>query len=152
MSDGIARFKDFTGDAEPIQFKIHDEVFTAFEDIPLKHMGKLTDIGSDLQSGDGTAAINRLLRLFEKLLVPESYVRFQAAVNGESTTSIGISRIKAIIPWLMEQYGLRPTEASSGSGDTSSESGASSTDGAAPGESTSETSTLSVDSISLSTG
>lgn len=152
MTDGIARFKDFTGDAEPIQFKIHDEVFTAFEDIPLKHMGKLADIGGDLQAGDGTAAINRLLRLFEKLLVPESYARFQAAVNGESTTSIGISRIKAIIPWLMEQYGLRPTEASSGSGDTLSESGASSTDGAQPVESISESSTPSEDSTSLSTG
>lgn len=136
MSDGIARFKDFTGDSDPIQFKIRDEVFTARDDIPLKHFGGLAAIGDDLEGGKGDPAA-KLLTLFEKLLEPESYERFAAAVNGQSATVIGIARIKEIIPWLLEQYGLRPTEAPSGSGDTSSESGASSTDGALLADATS---------------
>ena len=132
MSDGIARFKDFSGDDEPIQFKVGSEIFTAHDDIPLKHLARLADLGGDLEGG-GTGSGNmvlKLLRLFERILVPESYERFTKAVNGESEVSIGVNRIRQIIPWVMEQYGLRPTEASSGSSETSSESGASSTDGA----------------------
>lgn len=136
MSDGIARFKDFTGDSDPIQFKIRDDVFTARDDIPLKYFGSLASIGEDLEGGKGDPA-SKLLALFEKLLEPESYERFAAAVNGQSSTVIGIARIKEIIPWLLEQYGLRPTEAPSGSSTTLSESGANSTDGASPTDATS---------------
>lgn len=129
MADGIARFKDFTGDSDPIQFKIREEVFTARDDIPLRYFGSLAAIGDDLEGGKGDAA-SKLLSLFEKLLEPESYGRFAAAVAGESATVIGISRVKEIIPWLLEQYGLRPTVAPSGSSTTSDASGESLTDGA----------------------
>lgn len=132
MTDGIARFKDFTGDSDPIQFKIRDEVFTALDDIPLAHFGRLAELGDDLTNSDADNAVDRFLTLFSKLLEPESYARFEKAVKGESATVIGISRVKDIIPWLMEQYGLRPTEAPSGSSTTSEESGESSTDGALP--------------------
>lgn len=127
MSDGIARFKDFTGDPDPIQFKIRDEVFTALDDIPLAYMGRLAELGEDLGS---TNAADKFLSLFSRLLEPESYTRFEKAVKGESATVIGISRVKEIIPWLLEQYGLRPTGAPSGSSTTSDESGESLTDGA----------------------
>lgn len=146
MSDGIARFKDFTGDTDPIQFKIRDEVFTAFDDIPLKHMGRLSELGEDLTEGDGDMA-GKLLAVFGALLKPESFTRFEAAVNGDSDTVIGIGHIRQIIPWLLEQYGLRPTKASPGSGDTLSESGASLTDGAQLEESILPTSLQSVGSI-----
>lgn len=129
MTDGIARFKDFTGDNGPIQFQIRDEVFTAHEDIPLVHLGKLSELGEGLTS-KGADPVAKMLSVFEKLLVPESFDRFQAAVEGKSATVIGISRIQAIIPWLMEQYSLRPTEAPSGSSTTSDVSGESLTDGA----------------------
>lgn len=138
MSDGIARFKDFTGDSGPITFALNGETFTAYEDIPLKHLGDLADIGKEFESKQGDA-MGKMERLFEKLLEPESYTRFHASMTGQSTNVIGVNRIKQIIPWLLEQYGLRPTEASSGSGTTSSESGASSTDGAPPVVSTSPT-------------
>lgn len=125
MTDGIARFKDFTGDGGKIQFAISGETFTAKDDIPLAYMGKLAELGEGLGSDGGGV----ILELFAKLLEPESFTRFEMAVNGESSTVIGITRVKDIIPWLLEQYGLRPTEASSGSSGTSSESGANSTDG-----------------------
>lgn len=126
MSDGIARFRDFTGRDERITFKVRDEVFTAIDDIPLALMGQLSKIGDEISAGTADG----ILTLFEKILEPESYERFQLAVQGRIIgTVIGISRIKEIIPWLLEQYGLRPTEASSGSSGTLSESGANSTDG-----------------------
>lgn len=131
MSDGIARFKDFTGDTEPITFKIHDQVFTAYEDIPLQHLAALTDITKEFQDSTGSAgdSIDKMIRLFEKFLIPESFEVFKACVMGEGPVVIGVSRIKDIIPWLLEQYGLRPTEASSSSSNTLSETGASLTAG-----------------------
>lgn len=126
MSDGIARFKDFTGDGGKIQFAISGETFTALDDIPLAYMGKLAEIGEGIAGDGGT---DKIIQIFKALLEPESFTRFEAAVRGESSVVVGISRVKEIIPWLLEMYGLRPTEASSGSGITSSESGASSTDG-----------------------
>lgn len=146
MSDGIARFKDFTGNTEPIRFQIRDEVFTAFDQIPMKHVGRLSELGDGLAGGTGDLA-SKMLAVFAALLEPESYARFEAGVNGESTTVIGVGHVQQIVPWLLEQYGLRPTEASSGSGDTSSESGANSTDGAQPEESISLNSLLSEASI-----
>lgn len=131
MSDGIARFKDFTGSGEKIQFSVSGETFTARDDIPLGYIGNLARVGENLGS-DGEGVI---LELFAKLLEPESFTRFEAAVNGESATVIGITRVKEIIPWLLEMFGLRPTGASSGSGITLSESGANLMDGALLAES-----------------
>lgn len=133
MTDGIARFKDFTGDGGKIQFAVSGETFTALDDIPLAHVGKLAELGEGMSSG----GVDRILQVFQALLEKDSFTRFEAAVNGESSTVIGITRVRDIVLWLLEQYGLRPTEASSGSGITSGESGASLTDGASLTETTS---------------
>lgn len=129
MAAGIARFKDFTGDSEPITFAVRGETFTALDDIPLGSFGQLVALDSD--DDDGRETAEKVREVFKLLLEPESFERFSHAVNGTNINGnvIGASRIKQIIPWLMEQYGLRPTEASSGFGETSSENGASSTDG-----------------------
>ena len=129
MSDGIARFKDFTAGEEPISFKVGDQVYVARDDILLQHLGRLSEVSEGLGEG-GDKTVNRMLAIFEKLLEAESFERFKGAVTGESGSVIGIIRIQKIVPWLLEQYGLRPTEASSGSSSTLSESGANSTDGA----------------------
>lgn len=130
MSDGIARFKDFTENKEKIQFKVRGETFVALDDILLSQLGKLSALGNDIGDDDGESAAEKILTVFEALLTKESYERFRAAVNGEGETVIGIMLIKRIIPWLLEQYGLRPTRPSSGSVNTSSENGGNSTDGA----------------------
>lgn len=136
MTDGIARFKDFTGDQQSIQFAIKGEVFTAREDIPLAHLGKLAELGEGI-GANGSDPVANILAVFEKLLEPESFERFTAAVEGRSPTVVGVSRVRAIIPWLLEQYGLRPTVAPSGSSTTSNDGGENSTDGALPADATS---------------
>lgn len=153
-SDGIPRFRDFSGEAEPISFQVGSEVFQAHDDIPLKHLARLGDLGADLEAtGNGTGNIVlKILRVFERLLTPESYERFAKAVNGESEISIGVNRIRAIIPWILEQYGMRPTEAPSSFSDTSIESGESLTGGAVHAELTAETLNPFADSISFNSG
>lgn len=127
MTDGIARFRDFTGETDPIVFAVGNHRFTAKDDIPLAHLGRLGKLGSELgDDDDGT----KLLKVFEFLLEPDSYATFAKSVNGELDVTIGVKRVKDIIPWLLEQYGLRPTEEPSGSSTTLSVTGANSTAGA----------------------
>lgn len=135
MADGIARFMDFTEEAPPIQFKVGEEIFTAVPTIPLARISGLSKLGTE--TSDGATMTDGILRIFSNILVPESYERF---VDGLSSTEkpIGISHVTKILPWLMEQYGLRPTEASSGSVDSLSETGANSTDGPSVEAATSE--------------
>lgn len=145
MSDGIPRFADFTGSSEPIAFAVHGEKYTAVDDLPLGIVGSLTAFGKG-DKDDHDRYLRQALAAFKALLEPESFERFEHAVRGtgpDGRVTIGISRLQKIIPWLTEQYGLRPTQASSGSGNTSSENGASLTVGASPEVSTFSTSTLS---------
>lgn len=127
MTDGIARFKDFTGDADPIRFKIRDEIFTCLDDIPIARIGELAKIANSDDVADMGA---KMLTLFQELLEEESFERFKSSILTGKPVVVGVTRIRDLVPWLLEQYGLRPTVPSSGSGTTSSESGGSSTDGA----------------------
>lgn len=135
MADGIARFMDFTEEAPPIQFKVGEEIFTAVPTIPLARISELSKLGTT--SADGTKMTDGIQRIFSNILVPESYERFVAGLSS-TENPIGISHVTRILPWLMEQYGLRPTEASSGSVDSLSETGASLTDGLSVEDATSE--------------
>lgn len=126
MADGIARFMDFTEETPSIQFKVGGEVFTAVPTIPLARISELSKLGST--TTDGSSMVEGIQRIFSNILVPESYERFMAGLSS-TENPIGIAHVTKILPWLMEQYGLRPTEASSGSADFLSETGASSTDG-----------------------
>lgn len=126
MTDGIARFMDFTEEAPPIQFKVGAEVYTALPTIPLARISQLSKLGTE--SSDGGSMVGNIKKMFSSLLEPESYDRFVAALDGTSNP-VGISHVTKILPWLMEQYGLRPTEASSSSVDILSENGASLMDG-----------------------
>lgn len=126
MADGIARFMDFTEETPLIQFKVGADVFTAVPTIPLARISELSKLGSSAE--DGSTMVQGIERIFSNILVPESYERFIAGLSSRENP-IGIAHVTKILPWLMEQYGLRPTEASSGSVDSLSETGASSTDG-----------------------
>ncbi len=124
-TDGIARFKDFSETADPIQFRVGTEVFTALPTIPLARMSQLSKLRME---GESNNLVDGITRVFNSILEPESYARFVEGLNS-SENPIGITHVTKILPWLMEQYGLRPTEASSGSVDSLSETGASLTDG-----------------------
>ena len=134
MSDGIARFKDFSDDSEPIQFKVGPEIFTCLPTIPLKKMSALSGIA---KGGGVDAMVDNLIRVFGGVLEPDSYKKFLECLEG-TAHPISMKQITEILPWLLEQYGLRPTEASSGSAESLSETGASSTDGPSVEGATSE--------------
>lgn len=133
-TDGIARFKDFSETADPIQFRVGTEVFTALPTIPLARMSQLSKLRME---GESNSLVEGITRVFNSILEPESYERFVLGLNS-SENPIGITHVTQILPWLMEQYGLRPTEESSGSADSLTETGENSTDGLSAEDATSE--------------
>lgn len=133
-TDGIARFKDFSETTEPIQFRVGKEVFTALPTIPLGRMSELSKLRMEGESGN---LVDGITRVFNSILEPESYERFVHGLNSNENP-IGITHVTQILPWLMEQYGLRPTEESNGSADSLTETGENSTDGLSVEDATSE--------------
>lgn len=135
MSNDV-QIMDFSPRAAAIQFTLYGDAYYACTDMPLGMMQKLSGIRDTIRTTiDGTESFDMepMLQLFDELLLDESAARFRAGTTNKEKM-IGISVIMNIIPWLMEEYGLRPTQqldpSSTGSG--GGEIGTPSTDGALP--------------------
>jgi hypothetical protein len=123
--------KSFELNIDPIPFKLNrtsDDTFYAVPDMPLsmvQNLSKFRNITKNTDEFDESA----LLAIFAELLTPDS---FELLRQRAAEKVFGIKGMMTVIPWLLEQYGLRPTQPSSpsltGSGDDGT--GTSSTDGA----------------------
>ena len=111
VSDGIM---DFTIAYEPIVFRINKDVFTAYDDLPALTLMEFSATASAATESDDEAAQQSLIRQFELVLRPESAALFIERMR-DREHPIGLRHIQKVVPWLMEQFGLRPTEASSNS-------------------------------------
>jgi hypothetical protein len=67
---------------------------------------------------------------FDSIMMPESAAKFRERGQIGVANPIGMRAITEVIPWLMEVYGLRPTQPSDESSDGSEPTDTSSTDGA----------------------
>jgi hypothetical protein len=126
------RFKDFTDTSEPIRFRINDDVFEAPSVLPVPVMQQLASAAADLKSqGSDAQALESIVHVFDVILVDESATLFRTRVNSKANP-VGIKQIIDIMMWLLEVYGLRPTDQSSVSSDSSETetAGMPSTDGA----------------------
>lgn len=130
--NGIIEIKDFTLPAKPKRFKIDGDVFEAVSEIPIGLLGDLGDLRTALP---GTSSIDQTMsmmgKVFSVILTDESCERFMARTK-DKTNPIGIQHMMPVIEWLLEAYGLRPTQPSSSSSDSSDEmdDSTNSTDGA----------------------
>ena len=127
----IVKIKDFAADDVEIDFWVGDDHFFAAPDIPLGIMQQMTKL-RNIQKHIEEHGLNPLLDLFDEFLDEDSAQLFRECVTVKKT--IGVHRIMRILPWLMEQYGLRPTQPSTPSLDglSDGETGSSSTDGVSP--------------------
>lgn len=135
MTEPIPRFKDFSGSPEPVVFRLAPDDFECLPEIPLDAMGLMATLGGSLTEGDPKEQLGRVYDFFDMIMVPASAHLFRK--RGKISTPeepnphpVGLRAITEILPWLMEQYGLRPTQPSdvsltgSSPGDTSSTVGA----------------------------
>lgn len=106
--------KDFSHRVN-VQFKIDDDVFEGIPDLPaldlVQFIGELSRISETDNMREQTVLFEKLFRL---MLVPESADRFVARM-GDREKPISLQQIQDIMPWMLGEYGLRPTEPSSDS-------------------------------------
>lgn len=120
---------DFSVGRKSIKFKVDDDIFEAVPDIAAElameyasRIEQLTKItGGDEEDNPSFESQREIAHSTVRLvLLPESADRFIARL-GDPRNPIGTSRFGKITQWLLEQYGLRPTEQDSASS-TGSES------------------------------
>ncbi|WP_030248072.1 hypothetical protein [Streptomyces sp. NRRL S-455] len=111
----MTEMRDFTKKRKDISFRVDDDLFHAARGVPAD---VLLDFATEFSSMDTTATVDQQLRAFrsmlEVVLLPESLERFTARMR-DRENPIEIDQVEEIVTWLMEQYGLRPTEPSSAS-------------------------------------
>lgn len=127
----VVEIMDFAADDVEIMFNVGPDRFYCAPDIPLGLMQKIAGM-RDLQETAEKDGLEPILLVFDEFLTEESAVLFSACVNVKKT--IGLRRIMRILPWILEKYGLRPTQPSSPSLDglSDGEFGTSFTDGVSP--------------------
>lgn len=103
------RYKDFgygktVEKKEPIKFSLHGEEFQCVPNIQGKVMLDLVASTADENSGATAKVISEF---FGRVLVPESYKRFDALVNDQDKI-VTIETLSDIVSWLVGEYSGRP--------------------------------------------
>jgi hypothetical protein len=108
----MARFKDFgrpaDADSEPLTFKLHNEDFTCYPAMPGKTLLEFVQRSS---SDDIAVSTSAITDFFEKVLVPESYARFNVLAN-DPDRIVSMQTLSDIVTWVLETYSDRPSEGS----------------------------------------
>lgn len=132
--------KDFSRKRERIIFVIDEEEFEAAVALPAEIFVQFTVRFNEYTETDGwKESYEALDAALDLVLLTDSYERLHARFS-DKTKPVDVDQMADIIMWLLEQYGLRPTQQSSDSSDgqPSPEPGTSSTANSPAEESTSE--------------
>lgn len=138
--DGVA---DFTPAKRQVRFRIDDDVYEGVRQVPalatLRYAAKVGDLQAKMVEDQfDSSQVELMLDLLRLLLKKESADRLIARLD-DADNPVDTQTFVDLVPWLMEQYGLRPTEPSSDSptGPPSPDGGTSSTASTSAGDSTS---------------
>lgn len=109
----MTEMRDFSKKRRDISFRVDDDVFHASRGVPAE---VLLEFAGEFSEMDETAPVGQQLKAFrsmlEVVLVPKSLERFNERMR-DRENPIEIDQVGDIVTWLMEEYGLRPTEAPS---------------------------------------
>lgn len=131
---------DFGRARKRILFTVDEDQFEAALALPAETFVEFTVRFNEYTEADGWAENFKALdTALELVLLTDSYTRLHARFS-DKEHPVEIEQMADIIMWLLEQYGLRPTQPSSDSSDgqPSPEPGTSSTESSPAEESISE--------------
>lgn len=130
MSETTARMKDFSRSRERIEFVIDGDVFEAAPALPGKTLTEFARRFADVADTDLSDRLDVFADALNMVLLPDSAALFTKRFE-DLANPIELDQASEVIMWLLEQYGLRPTQPSLSSADGSPnlESGTNSTDG-----------------------
>jgi len=125
--------KDFSRKRERHIFRIDGDTFEAATAVPGMVLARFAALFNDIEKSAPDKAMRAITDALGMVLLPESNALFQKRLD-DLERPIELEQASDVITWLLEQYGLRPTEPSSPSspGLPSPASGTSSTDAAQP--------------------
>jgi hypothetical protein len=139
MSDTEVKFRDFSLSHDDVvpRFMIAPDTFRCYPEIPLDVMMDVVQMTQ--QKVDGIERFKQMMDMLSGVIVAEDWDRFinrtkRATPENPNPSPIGIRHIKELLPWIMEVYGLRPTQESSESADGSDTGSTSSTEPASDTE------------------
>ncbi|GKQ35199.1 hypothetical protein [Streptomyces sp. A012304] len=125
--------RDFTRKRERLLFRIDDDVFEAATALPGKTLARFAARFANVENIPVEQQLDAFTDALGMVLLDESNARFQKRLD-DLSNPIELEQASDVIQWLLEAYGLRPTEPSSPSstGLPSPASGTSSTDAQQP--------------------
>ena len=120
--------KDFSRPHRQLQFRIDDDLFEAARALPGKTLARFAARFADVDKAPVDKQLDVFTEALGMVLLPESNTRFQKRLD-DLEQPIELEQASDVITWLLEEYGLRPTEPSSesSSGPSSPASGTNST-------------------------
>ncbi|NUS83652.1 MAG: hypothetical protein HOY75_13130 [Streptomyces sp.] len=131
--------KDFSRQRKRLDFTIDDDTFDAAPALPGDVFAEFVALYNSSTDVEGYQEQHTLLKqALELALLDESWARFSARLK-DKQKPIEDDQMSEVVMWLLEEYGMRPTQPSQPSpdGPSSPESGTSSTESTQPEESTS---------------
>ena len=134
--------RDFSRQRKRLTFTIDGDTFEAAPALPGDIYAEFVTLYNSTGETDTYQEQHDLLkRALELALLEDSFQRFTARLK-DKTKPIDDDQMADVVLWLLEEYGMRPTQPSPDSSDGSAnpESGTNSTANTQPAESTSQTS------------
>jgi hypothetical protein len=128
MADEI-EIRDFTNRDTTIKFKIYQHVLEAAPELPLGAMTQIAKL-QNLRAAIDENGLESILDILDIFVLDDSMQIIRGMVN-DKKKPFGVRHMMELVPWLLEEYGLRPTQPSSPSstGSVDGETGISSMDG-----------------------
>ena len=126
MTDNV-NFKDFKKARKAIYFTNGPE--ERYDCVPALGLPSMQEIAALAAGFTIETAVDHFVMFFNTVLQPESAVRFEAKMRSDKLDPIEHDQALDIMFWILEQYGLRPTQPSSVSSD-----GSPTDDGGTPSE------------------
>lgn len=134
--------RDFTKKRKRLDFRIDGDTFEAASVLPGDVFAEFVTAYNGTADTETYQQQHDMLKSALKLaLLPDSWQRFDARLR-DKTNPIDDDQMSDVVLWLLEEYGMRPTQPSqpSSDGPASPESGTSSTENTQPEAPTSEAS------------
>ena len=135
LSPSDEAIRDFS-ERVNVKFRIDGDVFEGVPGIPTMTLLAFANDFGNLNESEFKNQPDAFRKLFELVLTPESFDVFMERMS-DPRHPISMTQVMRILPWLMEEYGMRPTEPSSTSsnGSPNLDAGTSSTVNASHAES-----------------
>jgi hypothetical protein len=102
--------RDFTRHKD-VKFRVDDDVFVGVTGIPALNLMKFGVLFDGLSERDIMNNPQAFTQMIDLILTDASAARFNARME-DKNNPIAIEQVMDILPWVMEQYGMRPTRPS----------------------------------------